>query len=87
MSVVLGVLGWGTLRRWWLRLWKPVPRRDGEIRLGFIARRLPGELLFWLAFMPVAGGPAFIAQSAINLWAQVTAPFRWFRRKFLTRDV
>jgi hypothetical protein len=86
-GLVAGVLGWSSLRSWWLRIWKPRPRQPGENRAAFVARRVPGELLFWLAFAPVAGIPAFAVQAAIGFWEQVMAPFKWLRRKFLMRQV
>ncbi len=87
LSIFLGVLGWATLRGWWSRLWQPRQRGEGEGRAGYMFKRLPGEALFWLGFAPLAGGPAFIIQSLVVFWNSLMAPFRWFRRKFLVREV
>lgn len=87
LAILAGILGWSTLRGWFVRLWQPRSRSAGESRVVDVLRRLPREAVFWLGFAPVAGFPAFAVQAAVNTWATVTAPFRWFRRKFLTREV
>lgn len=87
LSIFLGILGWGTLRGWWSRLWRPRARASTEGRPAYMLKRLPGEALFWLGFAPLAGGPAFIVQALVGFWNMLLAPFRWFRRKFLVREV
>ena len=46
---------------------------------------LPNFLVFLLAFLPLAGMPALIWSALIQLWATVTAPFRWLAKIFRRR--
>ena len=87
ISLVVALICWSTLRRWWRRIWPARATVEGEGRGAAFASNLPRELVFFLAFMPFAAMPALIWQMAVQTWAQITAPFRWFARKFLRRQV
>ena len=87
VSLVAGVLSWANVRGWWRRLW-PVPSVATDAGRGkTLLRNVPRELVFWLAFMPIAGVPSMMWQFAVNTWATITSPFRWFSRRFLRREV
>lgn len=83
-GLIGGVLGWATARNWWMRLWPPsVP--NGANRLTRFLRRTVREILYFVTFLPIVGVPAVVCQVALQMWNMVSAPFRWFRRKFLAR--
>jgi hypothetical protein len=87
MSLVAGVLSWGTIRGWWRRIWGEPADLAGEGKGRRIFARLPRELGFFLVFVPIAGVPALLWQFAVQTWQSITAPFRWFHRRFLRRTV
>lgn len=85
IGIGAGIFGWATSRGWWRRLWAPRLRREDEGRIAHWLKSLPNLVAYLLLFLPVAGVPALLWQGALQLWASVTAPFRWlaklFRRK------
>ncbi|MEQ1718854.1 MAG: hypothetical protein ABL907_23200 [Hyphomicrobium sp.] len=80
-----GVLGWGTARGWWRRVWPPRVRKEGQGKFGYWFGNVPNFLVFLLLFLPIAGMPALIWQALQNLWASITAPFRWIAKVFRRR--
>ena len=64
-------------------------RAAAEAGRGAAARiaRLPGDLAFLLVFLPLAGMPAFLVHSVLQMVEMIVAPFRWIRRKFLISKV
>ncbi|MGL4395153.1 MAG: hypothetical protein ACRCS9_01310 [Hyphomicrobium sp.] len=82
-----GVIGWGTSRAWWRRLWPDTGRATGQGWLSYVGHRIARELVFFAGFLPVAGRPAFATQAAVNTWVMITAPFRWLRRIFRRAEV
>lgn len=85
VAVFFGLLGWSVSRRWWARIWPPRQRAEGEGRLMHWLKGVPNFLVYLLAFLPVAGIPAFIWHGAVQLWGSVTAPFRWVAKLFRRR--
>lgn len=77
LAIGAGLLGWVVARGWWKRIWPPRPRREEEGRMHHFLANVPNLLVYLLAFLPVAGFPAFLWHLALQLWAAVTAPFRW----------
>jgi hypothetical protein len=86
-SMIAAAISWATIRGWWQRLWPTRDAPDGEGRIARVLRNTPRALAFWLVFVPVAGVPALFWHLAVQTWASVTAPFRWFHRRFLRREV
>lgn len=86
-SVVFGILAWATSRSWWRRIWPSKPRAEGEGRVARMLRAIPRELVYLLIFLPVVGFPAFLWHVLVSTWNTILAPFRWFRRRFLLREV
>ena len=87
VSLVAGVLSWATVRGWWRRIWPVAEFTGPQSRGGRALRNLPRELVFFLLILPIFGIPALLWQFAVQTWASVTAPFRWFHRRFLRREV
>ena len=87
ISVFAAAISWSTIRAWWQRIWPPRIAAVGEGRVVKFLRNAPRGLTFWLIFVPVAGIPALMWHLAVQTWASVTAPFRWFHRRFLRRLV
>ena len=86
-SLIAGLLGWSTSRRWWQRLWQVPERTSIQSRASHLLKRALRETGFFIGFLPVAGIPALLWQAAVQTWASITAPFRWFRRRFLRTQV
>ena len=82
MGMICGVFGFLTVRSWWRRLFAKPMQREGESGLRYRLRQLPGNLVFWLLFLPLFGFPALMWGMAVELWDKITAPFRWLRRRF-----
>ncbi|MBL8882517.1 MAG: hypothetical protein JNL45_05620 [Hyphomicrobium sp.] len=80
VSVIGGLLGWPVSRTWWSRIWPPRSRAQGESWISHRLKGLPNFLVYLLAFLPIAGLPAFIWHGLVHLWTAVSAPFRWLRR-------
>lgn len=80
VQVFFGLLAWGVSRSWWSKIWPPRRRAEGEGRLANMARNIPNFAVYLLAFLPVAGGAAFIWHALVQVWSAVTAPFRWIGR-------
>ena len=87
VGLVTGFLAWPTPRRWWQRLWPRPERTEGQNRLSHWAQGAPKFLVYLLVFLPIAGGPALLWQSAQQAWATVTAPFSWIAKLFRRRVV
>ena len=87
ISLIAGVISWAIIRGWWRHIWTPRTVVAGEGRGRRFIGELPRELAFFLVFVPLAGIPALFWQLALQTWASLTAPFRWFRRRFLQREV
>lgn len=87
ISLIAGIVGWATLRAWWNRIWPALQTVPGSSRVRSAFRQLPRELIFWTAFLPIAGVPAVIWQLAVQTWQTATAPFRWIYRRFLRREI
>jgi hypothetical protein len=87
ISLVAGVLSWATIRGWWRRIWRERTETAGEGKGRQRLSRLPRELAFFLVFVPIAGIPALFWLFMVQTWQSVTAPFRWFHRRFLRRTV
>ena len=86
-GLIAGLAGWATARRWWTKI---VPEKAlPEAGRGAAARiaRLPADLAFLLVFLPLAGMPAFLVHSVLQVVEMILAPFRWIRRRFLTSKV
>lgn len=83
VSLIAGILSWGTLRRWWGRIWPASPADAGGRSFRTTAR----EAVFLLGFMPVAGMLALMWQLIVQTWLSLTAPFRWIYRRFLRREI
>ena len=87
VSLFAGLISWATIRGWWRRIW-PLPEQvEGVGRGRAKLRNLARELVFFAAFLPVAGVPSLLWQMAVQTWANITAPFRWFAKRFLRREV
>jgi hypothetical protein len=84
-GIAAGVLGWAVSRSWWRRVWPPRVRGEREGRIGHWLKSLPNFAAFLLLFLPVAGGPAFVWQIMLQVWATITAPFRWIAKLFRRR--
>lgn len=80
VAILFGLFAWDVSRSWWRRIWAPPPRVEGEGRLMRVLKGVPNFLTYLLAFLPVTGPFAFLVHAAVQLWAMVTAPFRWLRR-------
>ncbi len=85
IGIVTGIMGWGTSRGWWRRIWAPPPRAQGQGRLGHWVQGAPNFLAYLLLFLPIAGMPAFAWHAMKQFWASVTAPFRWIWSKLRRR--
>ena len=85
VSLVAGVLSWPTVRAWWRKSWPS--ELAGSAKQRRMARNILRETVFWLLFLPLAGMPALLWQLAVQTWTSITAPFRWFHRRFLRREV
>jgi hypothetical protein len=86
-GLIAGLAGWATARRWWMKI---MPEKAAaEAGRGAAARlsRLPADLAFLLVFLPLAGMPAFLVHSVLQMVEMVVAPFRWIWRKFLISKV
>ena len=82
IGLICGIIGFATVRGWWRRLTGQPVRREGESAVRNYLRQLPGNLVFLLVFMPVFGYPAMAWAMLLELWAKITAPFRWLKRRF-----
>ncbi len=86
-AVIAGMISWATVRSWWRRIWPPRETAVQSNRLARLLSKLARELSFFLVFLPLAGLPALLWQMAVQTWVSITAPFRWFHRRFLRREV
>lgn len=77
IGVVLGVMGLGVARGWWDRLWPAEQRADYDGAVGYVAARMTRLFTFALLFLPIAGAPAFLAATALQIWGLVKVPFRF----------
>ena len=88
IALFFGLVSWDYTRAWWRKLWPwagpAVPESPRWLR-GI--RRFLSELVFLAVFVPIVGFPAFVALSAVRTFESVMAPFRWFKRRFLTSKV
>ena len=82
MGMICGVFGFLTVRGWWRRLFGDAVQREGESGFRYRLRQLPGNMVFWLLFLPLLGFPALMWGMVQELWVKITAPFRWLRRRF-----
>jgi hypothetical protein len=57
-TLLVGVLGWRTARRWWARLWPAEGRAEYAGTSGYVMARTVREIVFVLLFLPIAGLPA-----------------------------
>ncbi|MCB1483287.1 MAG: hypothetical protein KDJ17_00150 [Hyphomicrobiaceae bacterium] len=80
IAVFLGMLGWGVSRSWWSAIWPPRTPQGGENWVVGKLRALPNFLAFVFLFLPLAGIPAFVWHSLVQLWNTISAPFRWIGR-------
>jgi hypothetical protein len=87
IGLVAGILSWSTIRGWWQRIWPARAAGLDDRRVSRLLKRLPRELAFFVAFVPLAGCPSLLWQIAVQTWATVTSPFLWFHRRFLRREV
>lgn len=84
-GLVCGLVSFSLTRRWWRRLVGPQSPDGTSGRLALFFKRLPGNLVFLLIFLPIVGVPALMWEMAVQTWATVTAPFRWLARLFRGR--
>lgn len=87
ISLVCGLFAWPVSRHWWRWIWPSRPAALPERRAKRLLRSLPREAAFFLAFIPLAGFPALMWQLISQTWLTVTAPFKWFKRRFFAREV
>ena len=80
-SFVCGLIGYRFAGAWFARLWPAERREEYSSLLGFRLAALTRLMIEFLIFLPVVGIPAFIVASAVGLWEQVTAPFRWWKAR------
>jgi hypothetical protein len=85
VALVVGILSWVTLRGWWQRIW-PAPAVAAGIG-GWKPMTIAREIMFFTAFLPVAGMPALLWQVLVQTWHSLTAPFRWIYHRFLRREI
>jgi hypothetical protein len=85
-GLLAGLVSWGTVRKWWLNLLHAVVFYDPAQNI-HSPGRMATEFIFTLAFLPIAGFPAFVVQSGHQLLLAILAPFRWIKRRFLIRHV
>lgn len=82
-AIVLGLVGHRFSRTWWRRLWPAEERGEYAGAFGFHAARLVRALAFVLCFLPIVGLPAgiltLIVGAARQVWAVLTAPYRFAR--------
>lgn len=76
-NVVLGLLAWPISRRWWARVWPPESRESYSGRVGYLAAAGARNLAYVVLFLPLAGFPAFVWSTLLQLWNVVTAPVRF----------
>lgn len=76
-ALLAGVLGLPVALGWWRRLWPPERREEYAGRVGYHAARLARGLLMVLVFLPIVGLPALAVSLLGQLWAILTAPFRF----------
>ncbi len=83
-AIAMGLIGFEFTVPWWARIWQPERREEYRSAIGYHAARAARLAAYLLLFLPIAGIPAFIAAIAMQMWAALTAPFRflgWLKRK------
>jgi hypothetical protein len=84
-ALFAGLICWGTVRPWWGKLF-PASAVAAQQRSTSRAGRVVRELAFVLLFVPVAGLPAIVVNSLLQIMHFALAPVDWMRRKFLMRS-
>ncbi len=67
MALVAGLMGLGTARGWWNRVWRPEVGAEYSSAVGYWAARAVRLIVFVLLFLPLVGGPALL----VSLLGQV----------------
>ena len=84
-GLVCGLISFSLTRSWWRWLAGPQNPDQTGGRMAIFFKRLPGNLVFLLIFLPIVGVPAILWEMAVQTWATITAPFRWLARVFRGR--
>lgn len=82
-GIVMGLIGYAWSSRWFARLWPAEDRAEYAGAAGYHAARAVRLLAYLLVFLPIVGIPAgawaMLVGLAEQVWAGVTAPFRFIR--------
>ncbi len=76
VGVIAGLLGWPVASAWWQRIWPKEKRIEYGGEAGFRAAQGARLLAFVLLFLPVAGLPALVVATALQLFGIVLLPVR-----------
>lgn len=83
-SIVVGLLGFGYIRRWWAAVWPAEEVKNYSSDTGYWAARAARVLVFIFLFWPIVGIPAAVCSSAVQIYNIIMIPFRclgWLFRK------
>ena len=77
-NAVLGVMSWSTSwSNWWRRLWKPSLRDISSNALSWYFLRIVRVLAYFVLFLPIVGGPAFLYDIAMTVFGVIKFLLRW----------
>jgi hypothetical protein len=76
-SLIAGLLGWPVAATWWQRIWPKEQRSEYRGDAGFRAAQGARLVAFVLLFLPIAGVPALIAATALQLFGVILLPVRF----------
>jgi hypothetical protein len=76
VSLIAGLLGWPMAATWWQQIWPKEERNEYRGEAGYRAAQGVRLVAFVLLFLPVAGVPALIAATALQLFGVILLPVR-----------
>lgn len=80
-NAVLGIMSWSTAwSHWWRKIWKPALRETHSNALTWYLMRSIRILVFFVLFLPVVGGPAFlydIFMTVFRIFIAILRSFIW----------
>jgi hypothetical protein len=77
ISWIMGLISIAKLLPWWRRIWPAEARDEYSSALGYRSAQAMRGLLFTTIFMPLAGPFGLLAYVVEQIWAILTAPFRF----------
>ncbi len=77
-NAVLGIMAWGTAwSLWWSKIWKQRSRDRHRNALTWLGERITRIVVFFVLFLPIAGGPALLYDFIMILIAMIRVLMRW----------